>query len=58
MEEAVERYVNLKINNRKLLRKLRAKALAMNRTELEDKIEELNDENHDGEGYENYIIGE
>lgn len=57
-EQAIERYINLKVNSRKLLRKLRAKAIAMNRVELENKLEELNDENHGGEGYENYIIEE
>lgn len=52
--EAIEKYADLKAKTKR--RKYEAKAISMDRRQLEDEIERLNDEVSDGEGYENYVI--
>ena len=52
--QAVERYVDLKIEAKR--RKLRQKAAQFTDEQLEDEVMRLNDEAHDGEGFENYSI--
>lgn len=52
--EAEARYVELRINQ--LRRGLLDDAFKQNDRELEDSLERLNDEAHDGEGFANYSI--
>lgn len=54
--EAIAKYADLKAKTKR--RKYEAKAIRMDRRELEDEIERLNDEVNGGEGYENYVIVE
>jgi archaellum biogenesis protein FlaJ (TadC family) len=55
-QAAEEKYVDLRQEETR--RAIRAQAVAMNDTELEDMLERLNDTAHGGEGFENYIISE
>lgn len=57
-EEAERKFVELYMQRKKLQQKARAKAVMLSDTELEDKLEIWNDEAHDGEGFENYLIRE
>ncbi len=53
-EEAIARYVRLLIETKE--RELAATAMLMSNRVLEDVLETVNDEYHDGEGFENYMI--
>ena len=55
-EDAIERFVSLKALIKD--RKWRSQATAMTDTELENALEKMNDAHHDGEGFENYNIGD
>lgn len=55
-EEAERRYVNLLLDDSRSRLELAVQALS--NTVLENALEGLNDEIHDGEGYENYLISE
>ena len=52
--EAESKYVDLKIEAAK--RQLRSEAALLDDKELEDVLEELNDKQAGGEGFENYVI--
>ena len=55
-QEAIDKGVDLLIETQR--RKFEAMFVGMSNRELEDKLEEMNDAAHDGEGFENYIISE
>lgn len=52
--EAEEKYIDLWVEKNK--RMIRTQAVILSNVELEDILEEWNDELHDGEGFENYLI--
>ena len=56
--KAEDKYVELKMESQKSQRMFRAQAVMMEDKELEDELERLNDENHNGEGFENYSIND
>lgn len=53
-EAAEKKFVELFIIRKH--QKIKAKATKLSDKDLEDKLEIWNDEAHDGEGFENYII--
>lgn len=53
-EQAVQRAADLRQKAQRLA--VEASFYAMSNKELEDRLEILNDEAHDGEGFENYLI--
>lgn len=55
-QDAMEKYVELKIRADDLRHKLMVEAYAMPKRVLEDELESLNDLLNDGEGFENYLI--
>lgn len=55
--EAEEKYVMLKLRENRE-RQLLAEAVAMENKQLEDVLEEMNDNQAGGEGFENYLIQE
>lgn len=55
-ERAEEMYVDMWFEKNR--RKIHLLAFALENEELENILEEWNDELHDGDGFENYIISE
>ena len=55
-DEAVKKYVDLKMEDDKLRRQFQAEAVLMGTVELENELERLNDAARGGEGFENYSI--
>lgn len=55
-DEAVKKYVDLKMEDDKLRRQFQAEAILMGTVELENELERLNDAARGGEGFENYSI--
>ena len=55
-DTAEQKYVELRLDGIK--RRLRAEAAAMDKSDLEDVLERLNDIAHGGEGFQNYCITE
>lgn len=55
-EEAERRFVEMKLERKRA--KYQDKAKALSSVELEDILERWNDEAHEGEGFENYLVSD
>jgi hypothetical protein len=55
-KQAIDLYVELKMNTRGYKNKLKSEALLMSLNDLEDELMRLDDENCGGESFNNYLI--